>query len=126
MPKSPTPLAMGRNVFFALLGAAGLVLKRHYSGPYRDMVHSYGGNVAVSFAVYFILSNVRLHFHSRYDRLLTAAAALLVVELFEVTNGFGVMMNTYDPLDLLANGVGVAVALAVDVGMPVSAARSEP
>ena len=31
-----------------------LVFKRHYSGPYEVLIDSYAGNVAVSFAVYFI------------------------------------------------------------------------
>jgi hypothetical protein len=117
-PLRTAVLTSGRNVFFALLGAAGLVLKGHYSGPHQNVVHSYGGNLAASFAVYFVVSNLRVHFHSRYSRLLTAAAALLVVELFEVTNGFGVMTNVYDRVDLVANAGGVALALAVDVLTP--------
>jgi hypothetical protein len=44
-----------------------------------------------------------------------ATSALLIVEGFELTNGFGVMSNVYDPVDLLANAVGVGVALAIDV-----------
>ncbi len=128
-PWTSAPATVVRTVFFVLLGVAGLLLKRHYSGPHPDVVHSYGGNVAASFAVYFIMSNVRLplHFavsglrlplHPSNGRLLTAAAALLVVELFEVTNGFGVMTNVYDPMDLVANVGGVALALAVDALMP--------
>ena len=132
-PWTSAPVTVVRTVFFVLLGVAGLVLKRHYSGPLPDVVHNYGGNVAASFAVYFIMSNMRvplhfalsglrLHLHPSYGRLLTAAAALLVVELFEVTNGFGVMTNVYDPMDLVANVGGVALALAVDAltpnGMP--------
>ncbi len=112
--RTSTVLTRGRNVFFVLLGVAGLVLKPHYSGPHQNFVHSYGGNIAASFAAYFVVANLRLHLHSRYGRLLTAAAALLVVELFEVTNGFGVMTNVYDPADLVANAAGVALALAVD------------
>jgi hypothetical protein len=51
---------------------------------------------------------------SRCRKLLTAGLALTVVELFEATNGFGVMTNVYDPVDFAANAVGVALALAVD------------
>jgi hypothetical protein len=46
-----TPKA--RNVFFVLLGVAALLLKSHYSGPFVEIVHSYAGNIAASFAVYF-------------------------------------------------------------------------
>lgn len=52
---------------------------------------------------------------SRFGKLSVAALALAVVELFEITGGFGVMTNVYDPVDLAANVVGVALALAADV-----------
>ena len=105
--------AKTRNVFFALLGVAGLVLKGHYSGPYQQAVHSYGGNIAASFAVYYVVTH--LPFPSRLRKVLTAGLALAVVELFEALNGFGVMTNVYDPVDFAANAVGVALALAVDI-----------
>jgi len=102
-----------RNTVFTLLGAAGLVLKRRYSDSLSDVALSYGGNVAASFSVYFIVR--LLVARARLNRAASAIMALLVVELFEATNGFGVMMNVYDPLDLLANALAVALAVAVDV-----------
>jgi|GEM_PF-6953722 len=45
-----------RNVLFVLAGVAVLVLKPHYHGPLARVFHDYGGNFAVSFAVYFIAS----------------------------------------------------------------------
>ncbi len=105
-------LAKRRNVLFALVGAAGLLLKGRYAGPFQELVRNYGGNLAASFAVYFIVLNLR--FPPRYARPCAAGLALAVVELFEVTNGFGVMANVYDSVDLAANAVGVALALAVD------------
>ena len=104
--------AKARNVFFVLVGTAGLVLKGHYSGPYREAVYSYGGNVAASFAVYYVVT--LLPFPSRSRKVLTAGLALAVVELFEALNGFGVMTNVYDQVDFAANAVGIALALAVD------------
>jgi hypothetical protein len=101
-----------RNVLLVLLGVAALVIKRHYSGPFVEIVHSYGGNASASFAVYFVIRIVTLEW--RYGRLLTASIALLVVELFEATNGFGVMTNVYDPADFVANALGVGLALVVD------------
>jgi len=101
-----------RNLAFVLLGVVGLVLKGRYSGPFREVVLSYGGNLTASFAVYFIVRQVST------PRPLTwvpsAIIALLVVQLFELTNGFGVMTNVYDPLDLVANAIAVALAVAVD------------
>lgn len=101
-----------RNVFFVFLGVTGLLLNRHYSGPYQKMVACYGGNICASFAVYFLIAN--LSFQIKGRRLWTAGTALAIVELFEVTNGFGIMTNTFDQTDLIANAVGVALALLVD------------
>jgi hypothetical protein len=47
-----------QDVLFVLLGVGGLVLKGQYSGPADDLVHSYGGNIAASFAVYFLAKRV--------------------------------------------------------------------
>ncbi len=104
-----------RNVLLVLLGVAGLLLKGHISGPCREVVLSYGGNVAASFAVYYVVAN--LPWPSRFRRVLTAGLALAVVELFEATNGFGVMTNVFDPGDFAANAIGIALALAVDVAI---------
>ena len=104
-----------RNVGFPLLGAAGLVLKRFYAGPGREVVLSYGGNVTVSFAVYFVVAN--LPFLPKPRMLVTAGIALAVVELFEALNGFGLMLNVYDPVDYAANALGVALALGVDAAL---------
>jgi len=101
-----------RNVLFVLLGVAALVLKPYYHGPLAQVLYSYGGNFAVSFAVYFwtAIAASRLG----WGKLAVAGSALLIVEAFEVTNGFGVMSNVYDPLDLVANAAGVGFALVVD------------
>ena len=101
-----------RNVLLVLLGVAAFVSKAHYAGPLADAVHSYGGNVTGSFAAYFVLRIVTSGW--RQGRLLTAGMVLLFAGLFEVTNGFGVTANVYDPVDLAANALGVAVAVAVD------------
>ncbi|HPN35871.1 MAG TPA: hypothetical protein PK843_15255 [bacterium] len=101
-----------RNVFFVFLGVMGLLLNRQYSGLYQDMAACYAGNICASFALYFVLSN--LSFQIKGGRLWTAGMALAVVELFEVTNGFGIMTNTFDQTDLFANAVGVALALLID------------
>jgi hypothetical protein len=103
-----------RKVGFVLLGVAALVLKRHYSGPFPEMVQSYGGNVAASFAVYFIVA--LFPFTARPRKLLIAALAFAVVGVFECTDGFGVMGNVYDPVDLAADAVGVGLALVADAG----------
>ncbi len=102
----------GRNLLFILLGIALLLFKGRYSGPLDEIVHSYAGNLSVSFAVYFNFAN--LEFPQRFKGVLTAASALAVVELFEAFDGFGIMSNTYDPIDFLVNAVGIAIALLID------------
>lgn len=110
---SSTMRAKTRYLFFDLLGVAGLMLKRHYAGPYQEAVWSYGGNIAASFAMYYVVGLLPLP--ARFSKPLATGLALLAVELFEATNGFGVMTNVYDPMDFAANAVGVALALAVDI-----------
>ena len=102
-----------RNIVFVLFGVSGLILTSKYVGTYYELVHSYAGNITASFAVYFVVSIGSNVF--RFNRLIVAGLALLVVELFEITDGFGVMTNTYDSFDLLANSVGVALAVVADV-----------
>ena len=102
-----------RNLMFILLGVFVLLFKRSYAGPCAELIYRHGSNFSVSFAVYFI---AQLGFHTLpYPRLLSAAGALSAVELFELTNGFGVMSNTYDPWDYLANALGIGIALGIDL-----------
>ena len=101
-----------RNVLFTVFGVAGLVLKGRYHGPYQLVVRNYCGNVAVSFAVYFLLAN--LPFCVKLGRLPTAGCALAVVGLFEATNGLYLMTNVYDPVDYAANAAGIGLALIAD------------
>jgi len=111
-----------RNYLFLLLGIAGLVLVFRYAGPLFDLVHSYGGNLTASFASYFIVGPAVSRVRS--SRAASAVIALLATQLFEATDGFfGLMANTYDPFDYLANAIGVALAVAVDF-VATSASRS--
>ena len=102
-----------RNVALAVLGAAVLVLKSAYHGPLQDVFHTYAGNVAVSFALYFAALNATARLGR--PRLIAASLTLLAVEVFEGTNGFGVMENVYDPSDFVANAAGIALAVLVDI-----------
>jgi len=98
---------------FILLGVLVLIFKRSYAGPFAELFYRHGSNFSVSFAIYFI---ARLGFHTLpYPRLLSAAGTLLAVELFELTNGFGIMSNVYDPWDYLANALGISLALGIDL-----------
>jgi len=101
-----------RNVIFILLGVLLLLIKPHYNGPFTDIVKSYLGNFSISFAVYFIVQ-----FSDDYwkaNKIVTAFIAIIAVNLFELTNGFGVMTNVYDGYDMLVNFVGVLLALMLD------------
>jgi hypothetical protein len=110
--KQPSPV---RNVFFVLAGVAGLLLKPHYQGPHGELVHSYLGNVAVSFAIYFLFLRAAARLGA--GRLVAAASALAVVEAFEAADGFGIMTNVYDPLDFLANAAGIGIAFVTDLAV---------
>jgi hypothetical protein len=102
-----------RNLLMVLAGVTGLILKRWFAKFLGDFAFSYVGNLSASFAVYFIISMPAI---PRLTRVMIAALALVVVEGFELTNGFGLMTNVYDPFDYLANAIGIGLALCVDAG----------
>ncbi len=104
-----------RRIALTFVGVAVFLARSSYRGPLAEAVGSWGGNVAVSFAVYFIAAIAATR-HG-FSRLTAAAAALLAVEAFEVTNGFGLMANVFDPADLLANAAGIAAALGLDIAI---------
>jgi glycopeptide antibiotics resistance protein len=104
-----------RNVGFILLGVMVLVFKSHYSGPVEELVHSYAGNISVSCAVYFLALHVPIK--SKHKKLLAAGFALAAVQLFEILNGFGLMSNVYDSMDLIANFAGVALGFVIDTAL---------
>lgn len=100
------------GVALVLVGVAGLLATSHYRGAAETVVHSYLGNVSASFAVFFVVALPP--WMARRPSWVAAVLALLAVQGFEVTDGFGLMTNTYDPWDLVANLVGVALAWTVD------------
>lgn len=100
-----------RDVLLILVGVAVLLGKRWLSESLGKLIFSYLGNASVSFAAYFWVS---LAARERLRRGALALLALLLVETFELTDGFGVMSNVYDPFDLLANALGVALAWCID------------
>jgi hypothetical protein len=109
-----------RDVLLTLLGVIALLLKYQLARFGGALVHDYGGNVAASFAAFFVLKLPVVP--SRFRLVAAAILALLATELFEATSGFGFMSNTYDPGDYLANAVGVGLALGLD-GVTLLASR---
>ena len=98
-----------RNISLVLFGISLLVFKSRYSGPFETFVHSYVGNISVSFAIYFLA--LHIPFKTQQIRMWAACIALATVELFD---GFGLMSNVYDSWDLVANLAGIASAFALD------------
>lgn len=101
-----------RTIILVLISVALFLLKRQYTGPFAELVQCYWGNLIVSFAVYF--NTAMLPFPGKDRRLPAAFLAFTAVQLFEATDGFGFMSNTYDPLDYLANTIGITLALLLD------------
>lgn len=91
---------------------AVLLTKPWMAGFLGEPAYCYLGNLSVSFAVYFPVSLAARERLSKWSSILVALAA---VECFELTDGFGIMTNVYDPLDLVANTIGIALAWAVDI-----------
>ena len=110
-----------RNVLFILLGISVLLLKQVYNGPGLEIVKSYSGNLSISFAVYFLICFSSDHW--KQNKLITAIISLTIVELFEITNGFGIMKNVFDIFDLFVNLIGVISALVLDKLLTVKNSR---
>ena len=102
-----------RNIVFAVIGAAALVFKSSYAGLLGEVIYAYGGNFAVSFALYFAVVSATQKY--RHPHLGAALIVLLAVTTFEISDGFGLMANVYDPVDLLANAAGVGFAIVADL-----------
>lgn len=100
------------NVFMVLVGVASLLMKSWFSDFMGEFAYSYLGNMTVSLAVYFL---VLIAAGARLKGIAIAIIVLLIVEIFELTDGFGIMTNVYDPFDYLANALGVALAYFIDV-----------
>lgn len=100
-----------RNLVMILAGVICLLLKRWFAEFLGDLAFSYVGNLSASFAVYFVVSIAPI---PKLTRAIAAGLALLIVESFELTNGYGIMTNVYDPLDYLANAIGIGLAVCVD------------
>jgi hypothetical protein len=101
-----------RNVALVLVGVLGLLAKSWLSDQIPEFVYRYLGNASVSFSVYYL---VGLGARGRWSRLTYALIALVIVQGFELADGFGIMKNVYDSLDYLANAFGILVAYVVDV-----------
>jgi hypothetical protein len=101
-----------RNVAMVLVGVVVLLSKGWIRESFGSLAYAYLGNLSASFAAFFV---VAIAATPEVHRIWIAVVALAIVEGFEWTNGFGVMTNVYDPLDYLANGLGIALAFGVDL-----------
>jgi len=106
------PTVKTRSILFVLIGVAVFLLKHQYAGPLDGVVHAYAGNVSASFALYFVFTNLQLP--ARIRRFVAALIVFAAVESFEAFDGFGLMANTYDPVDFLANLIGIALGYLLD------------
>ena len=102
-----------RRLVLALIGVALLVGFNHYTGAGREFVHSYGSNISFSFAVYFWLQLSQLPFAE--NRLWIFVLAFAVVSLSEFAQLFGFYSGVFDVWDFLFNGVGIIIALLIDL-----------
>ena len=104
-----------QNVIFILIGVMLMLLKKNYDGPYQEIINSYLGNLSISFSMYFLISLNHTIWKSK--KIITFLVSLAIVELFEITDGFGIMSNVYDSYDLIANLIGISIALALDISI---------
>lgn len=107
-----------RNVLFILVAALLHMATRPYTGPYSEWVHSYGSNLAVSFALFFLLRFLRL---PKIEHPLACAGyALLILWAEEFAQMSREWPGVFDVWDLLYDALGVAVAILADKILPVT------
>jgi|SRR3954469_21667945 hypothetical protein len=92
------------------IGAFTLV----YHGPGRPFIRGHVGDVAATMLVFALLGVTRWRVQTR--AYVTVAIAL-AIELRQIVWTGGLLLgNVYDPWDLVAYGVGVAIAVAYHRG----------
>lgn len=95
-----------------VVGVAGLLLSRHYTGYGADLLHAHGANVSFSFAAYFLLRFFNLP--PRDSRSSAAVYAMVVVSAQELAQGYGYYPGVFDEWDLLFNAAGISLAVGLD------------
>ena len=100
-------------ISYIILGVLFLLICRHYAGPMKDFVHSYGAGLSVSFGGYFIFKFFRLP--PKASRSMNAVYVLLVTSASEIAQGLGWYRGTFDYKDFIAYAIGSSLALAVDL-----------
>jgi hypothetical protein len=102
-----------RNLIFVGIGIIGLLFSRHYSGPFENMISSFGANITFSFGAYFILKLSKLRLFN--NKFINGGVIFLGVSLQEIAQGLHVCSGTYDPLDFLFNTIGISIAIFIDM-----------
>jgi len=85
-----------------------------YGGPYPEFVNFYLIDILLPFSLYFLISPVPL---SMLQPIVLRAGIPFVIGVsVEIAQFYGlpVLGRTYDPLDFLAYGVGVILAILFD------------
>lgn len=91
------------------VGIAGsLASKLLYQGPYSNLVHGYGHDVALPFIAYWSTRSVG------GGKLAASLVGFLGCALFEFSQYLGSYPGTYDPNDFIAYASGAGLALTVD------------
>lgn len=120
-PRSPNVSARRRAVAVAVVaGVAAIHALRagsHLRGVAHRLYTGYASDVLVPFAMYFVLCLGERHLAVLRDRRVKALTILAAASGAEVLQGLGVPLlgRTFDPLDFVTYGIGVLLALLVDL-----------
>ena len=107
-----------RNVLFILAGALVHILSGSYFGPFEEWVRSYGSNLAVSFALFFLLQFLRLP--GIGNPLACAGYALAILFVEEFAQRSSQYAGVFDPWDFLYDAIGVFAAVGLNKIAPAS------
>ena len=79
--KNPTQelRLVARNLGFVAVAIVLFMMKRQYAGPFQELVFAYGGNVTVSFALYFSSLGSGIMISPRFGGVIAAVMVLVCV-----------------------------------------------
>ena len=100
------------------VGLLHFLIGPDYQGVFKNFIRGYLIDILLPMNLYLLLQiSLRQHFALNKARLIGISSIFsfgIVVELLQA-NGIHFLGNTYDPLDILMYGLGIAIGVTIDL-----------
>jgi hypothetical protein len=101
-----------RIIVCLVISVVGILLVSFYSGNYSEFVQSYGANVLFGFGMYFLVQLFKIPDIERIPT--NGVYAMFFAGAQEMAQFVKISPGVWDPMDFVANGVGIIVAMGLD------------